>query len=71
MNNFLNKLLANLKHIPTTIAGAGAFLATLPSIPAVQQLMGLNPAIGTRITAIAAIGSALVLIFGVGGATKA
>lgn len=66
----MQKLIANLKHLPTTIAGGGAFLAALPSIPAVQSLMGLNPAIGTKITAVAAIGSALVLIFGVGASPK-
>jgi hypothetical protein len=66
----MQTLLNNLKHLPTTIAGIGAFLAALPQIPAIQTLAGISPPIATRITAIGAIGAALVLIFGT-GATKA
>jgi hypothetical protein len=64
------KILSNLKHLPTTLAGAGVFLAALPQIPAVQSVAGLSPAIATKITAIGALGGALVLIFGASSATQ-
>lgn len=61
------KILDNLKHLPTTLAGAGAFLAALPQLPAVQSVMGLSPALATKVTAIGAIGASLMLIFGARG----
>jgi hypothetical protein len=63
------KILDNLKHLPTTLAGVGAVLAALPQNDTVAHLVGISPKVAAAITAIGAVGSALVLIFGA-GATK-
>lgn len=66
MKNFLSKITTNLQHVPSTLAGIGAVLAVLPQNASVQQLAGISPKAAAWITAIGAIGSALVLMFGTG-----
>jgi TRAP-type uncharacterized transport system fused permease subunit len=66
----MQKILDNLKHLPTTLAGIGAFLAVLPQIPAVQSIAGLSPVLATKVSAIGGLGAALVLIFGAGAGPK-
>lgn len=62
----MTKVLTNLKHLPTTLAGIGVFLSALPQDPTIMHLIGISPKAATWITAVGAIGSALVLTFGTG-----
>jgi hypothetical protein len=66
----MNKLFANLKHLPSTIPGAiltgAGFTLAVTQNPFVAQLAGLDPRIAKYVTAVAGIASGLTLMFGVG-----
>lgn len=63
----MKKLLANLKHLPTTIAGGAVVIAGIVQHPAIQQLAALNPKTANALTGIGAVAGGLALIFGTGG----
>jgi hypothetical protein len=59
-------LIDNIKHLPSTLFGLGVALMGLPSIPQVQQLTGINPALASKLLYVAAAGAVLQFIFGTG-----
>lgn len=62
----MKKFLANLKHLPTTIAGSAAVVAAVAQDPTVQQLAGMNPKVANYVTGAGSLAAGLVLIFGTG-----
>lgn len=66
MKNFLKAIGHNLKHLPTTLAGAATIASIAVQHPLVQQAAALNPKVANYVTTVGSIAAGLTLIFGAG-----
>jgi hypothetical protein len=64
------KILDNIKHIPSTVAGAAVVASGVLALPQVQALAAIDPAIAAILVKAGAISGGLAMIFTLGGQVK-